>query len=86
LLDLQADRHSGRRARVMLQMTDGVSHQPCNMAEIGAQKGCLLPMGDEDEAALAGATILAAPEADHALAVDPEQVVAGQIEATDGRF
>ena len=75
-LGLTTDRHSLRRVRVMLQMTDGVSRSAFNMsealaieawAEIGAYKACLLRLGDEHEAAVAGATILAAIEADPTL-------------------
>jgi len=75
-LGLIAARCSTRRVRVMLQMTDGVSRRPFNMSEalaveawaaIGGHPACLLRLGDEEEAALAGAVILAAIEADPSL-------------------
>lgn len=89
-LGLRADRQSRRRVRVMLQMTDGVSRSPFNMsealaiearAEIGGHAACLLRLGDADEAASAGATILAALEADPTLLPKVEAALAALGEA-----
>ncbi|MGX0904735.1 alpha-D-ribose 1-methylphosphonate 5-triphosphate synthase subunit PhnG [Roseovarius sp. MBR-79] len=90
---LTATRRSARRVRVMLRLRDGVSGQPFNMtealaieanAEVGGHQGCQLRLGEDDEAAVIGATLLAGIEADPTLLPQVRAALAG-VEAARAR-